>query len=171
MEIENNITTEEFLEKCINKKIKEIYVTGWTEEVIDGINHFCPTDFYYYVEFEDFFICIEGNYDAMKFYLHKEIKCFFEEDLEEDEPFTIMTVNKENYSTEKIISFELIYDEHNNLWALGARLENRNLYPAMQSRYIFFNALNFDGLTFGYERDKDYYYGDDKHYRLEKYPS
>ncbi len=123
MEIENNITTEEFLEKCINKKIKEIYVTGWTE-IIDGINHFCPSGFYYYVEFEDFFICIESNDSkGMQFYPHKEIQCFFEENLEEDEPFTIMTVNTEDYSTEKIISFELICDEHNYLWALGTRLE------------------------------------------------
>ena len=171
MGIKNNITTEEFLEKCINKTIEEIYVTGWTE-VKDGINFFEPMDFYYYVKFEDFFICIESNDSkGMQFYLHREIQCFFEEDLENDEPFTIMTVNKEDYSTEKIIGFELFYDEHDYLWALGTKLENTDQYYGIKNRYIFFNALNIDGIILGHKRDKDYYFGDNKRFRLVKYPS
>lgn len=56
MEIENNIKTEDFLNRCLDKKVKEIYVTGWTE-IKDGINFFDPMRFFYYLEFEEFFIC------------------------------------------------------------------------------------------------------------------
>lgn len=106
----------------------------------------------------------------MQFYLHKEIQCFFEEDLEDEEVFTIMSVSKEDYSTEKIISFDLFYDEHNYLWGLGIKFDETDRFYGIKNRYIFFNALSIDGIIFGYERDRDYY-GDNERFYLKKYPN
>ncbi len=169
MVIKNKIETKDFLKRCVNQKVKEIYVTGWTK-IKDGINFFNPMPWYYYIEFENFLICIELDdlEYGLRFYIHDQIQCNFEEIFEDNEIFTIARANGIDYEGLEIESFDIFYSKTDNYpWALGLEF---NKEKSFESSYVFFNGLSIDGINFGNRRDKDYYFGSDERFRLVKYP-
>lgn len=172
MEIENKIETEVFLNRCLNKKVKEIYITGWTE-IKNGINFFHPFLKYYYIEFEDFYICIERDdlKYGFRFYVHKKIQCNFEDIFKDREIFTIARVNETDYEGQKVVSYDLFYSKIDGyVWALGIQFEDtRYMHP--NHKHAFFDGVSsFDGIIFGDQTLKNTYLEDDR-FLLVKYPS
>ena len=170
MEIENQIDINDFLKRCINERIKGIYVTGWTE-VKNNINFFERMDFFYYLEFEKFFICIELDEikHGLRFYIHKEIKCNFQEIFEGGEVFTVTNADERDFNGLEIKSFDIFYSKSDKFpWALGIKFKDTK---SIRNRYAFFDGLSFDGIIFGDEKDKDFHYSKDERFALKKFPS
>ena len=144
----------ELLKDCINKKVKDIYVTGYSE-VRSNFNFFSPTLWWYYIEFDNYFLCVKSDETKgmLQISTHREIQCNF--DIEEEDIFTVSSINKETYS--KVIRFDLFCgNDDSNIYALGIFFEN--------NKYTFFDSLNLDGIIVGNENDKDKYQQDNRFY-------
>src|SRR5690242_2603728 len=94
------------LENCINKRVKDIYVTGYSE-VRDDFNFFSAMLWWYYIEFENHFLCLESNeaVGMLDISLHQKIRCNFE--IEDGDIFTVTSIYKESNS--ELIGFDLFY--------------------------------------------------------------
>ena len=86
----------ELLKSCLDTEIEDIFVTGYSE-IRENYNYFSSMSFYY-IKFRDFFLCVssDSNTGVLRFDLQEEIECDFE--IEEEDVFTISTVNNEDYS-------------------------------------------------------------------------
>jgi hypothetical protein len=92
--------------------------------------------------------------------LQKEIQCNFE--LEEENVFTISAVSKEDYSGQKIISYDVFFGSTDNyIYGIGIQCED-NKYLHKNNKYIFFDSLSFDGIEFGNKAEKRRYLADER---------
>lgn len=161
-----NAQSLEILKTRLNKDIKDIYVTGWTE-IRENYHYFSTMDWWYYIEFENFFLCIEAlpTIGTIRLRIEKGIQCNFE--IDEDDIFTVKTIDNKTYLGQEIVEFDLFYSNNNHeLFALGIQFKD-NKYVHKDSKYVFFNSLNFDGIEIGSERNKHQFSKDDCFY-LEK---
>lgn len=147
------------LKSCLNKEIEEIFVTGYSE-IKEGYNYFEPMLWWYYIKFEDSFLCIsDSDIGVLKFNFQKEIKCNF--DIEEEDVFMVSTVNTADYSGQKIISYDVFFGSRDNhIYGIGIQCED-NKYLHKNNKYIFFDLLSFDGIEFGNKAEKERYLTDD----------
>ena len=150
----------ELLKNCLDKEIEEIFVTGYSE-IRESCNYFSSMDFYY-IKFEDFFLRIstDSNIGVLKFNRQTEIKCDFE--IEEEDVFTISTVNKENYSGQKVVSYDVFFGNNDShIYAIGIQFED-NKYLHKQHKYIFFSCLSFEGIIFSDKPEMEKLLNDDR---------
>ena len=153
------------LKDFINKETKEIYLTGWSD-VGKNFNTFHAMLWWYYIEFENCFICIESSQSVgtIQVSIHKNIQCNF--DIDESDIFTVSSVNEIDYSGQKIIDYDLIFDKENHdIYAIGIQFYD-NKYSHKNHKYAFFNSLSLDGIIFGNERDKEHFLSDQRFYSI-----
>lgn len=163
MSEDENQPTINILNNCLNKEIKEIYVTGYSE-IRNKFNFFSTIDWWYYIEFEDFFLCISSSQSRgmLQLFIHQEILCNF--DLQENDVFTVATINKETYLGQKIVRCDLIYGNFDpELLALGIQFED-NRYLHKDNKYVFFDSSTFDGIEVGDLSDRDNLLEDERFY-------
>lgn len=147
-------STIEILNNCINAKIKNIYVTGYSE-VRNDFNFFSPMFWWYYLEFKDYFLCLDTSDETkeMQIFISQKIQCNF--DIEEEDIFTITSVNKETSS--EIADFDIFTAKYSsNIVALGILFKDE--------KYVFFDSLNWDGIIIGDIKNKLNYLEDDRFY-------
>lgn len=156
----------EILKICLNQEIKEIYVTGWTE-IREKYHYFSTMDWWYQIEFEDFFLCVEASQTigTIKLHIHQNIQCNFE--IAEDDIFTVKAIDKKTYLGQEVVEYDLFYsnDDH-ELFALGIQFKD-NRYLHKNNQYVFFNSLTFDGIEVGNKRNCEELLKDKRFY-LEK---
>jgi hypothetical protein len=150
--IKNNQSIE-ILKSCLNREIKDIYVTGWTE-AREKYHYFSAMHWWYYIKFEDFLLCFESSQTRgiLEFHIHPEIKCNF--DIEKDDIFTITQIDKRDYSGQKIANYDLGYDFNHQLIALGIQFEDTR-FVHKNNKYVFFNSLSVDGIEVGDEHNRN----------------
>ncbi len=166
MNEDRNRKSIKILKNCLNKELKNIYVTGYSE-VKDEFNFFSPMNWWYYLEFADCFLCIESSQTTgvIELHIHQNIQCNF--DIEKVDIFTVAMINNENYLGKKIVAFDLIYGTFDpGLFALGLQFEDRR-YAYQNNKYVYFNSLNFDGIEVGDKSNRDELL-EDKRFYLEK---
>jgi hypothetical protein len=164
---ENKTEIVDILNKCLNKEIKEVYVTGYSE-IRDGYNFFSTMNWWYYLEFEGFFLCVASSTTVgmIELYIHQSIQKNFE--LDNGDIFTVSPINKQDYLGQEVIGYDLIYDFDHQLFALGIQFKD-NRYLDKHNKYVFFNSLTLDGFEVGDEKDKDIFLEDTRFY-LKKFP-
>lgn len=158
-----NTQSLEILKTCLNKEIKEIYVTGWTE-IREKYHYFSTMDWWYYIEFENYFLCIEASQTigTIKLHMHQNIQCNFE--IEEADIFTVKAINNKTYLGQEVVEYDLFYSNSDHeLFALGIQFED-NRYLHKNNQYVFFNSLTWDGIAIGDERDKRDFLKDERFY-------
>ena len=167
MKFESCTEIADVLNKCLNKTIKDIYVTGYSE-VRDGYNLFSTMNWWYYLEFESFFLCVTANQanGLIELYIHQNIQKNFE--IDNDDVFTVSPINNENYLGQEVVECDLIYDFNHQLFALGIQF-NDTRYVHKNNKYVFFNSLTFEALEVGDEKAKDLLLEDARFY-LKKFP-
>jgi len=166
MHDDKNLKSIEILKGRLNKEIREIYVTGFSE-VRSDFNFFSTMDWWYYVEFEDCFLCIETSQTigTIELHIHQNIQCNFE--IQEDDIFTVKAINNTDYRGQKIVAYDLFYGvPDSELFAFGIQFEDPRTLDK-RDRYVFFDSLTFDGIEVGDRRKRDRYLEDDRFY-LEK---
>lgn len=150
----------ELLRSCLNEEIEEIFVTGYSE-IRKGYNYFSSMDFYY-IKFEEFFLRIysDSNIGVIKIDFQKEIQQDFE--IEEEDIFTISTVNKVDYSSQKVVGYDVFFgNDDSHIYGLGIQCED-NKYIDKHHKYLFFSCLSFDGIIFGDRREMEKLLNDDR---------
>jgi hypothetical protein len=156
------------LKSCLNREIEEIFVTEYSE-IREDYNYFSSMSFYY-IKFADFFLRIssDSNIGVLKFHTQKKIQCNFE--IDEEDIFTISTVNKEDYSGQKVVAYDVFFgNDDNHIYGIGIQFED-NKYVHKDNKYIFFSCLSFDEIIFGNEDIRDNYLADSR-FRLTKFES
>lgn len=157
----------EILKTCLNKKIEDIYVTGWTE-IRENYSYFSTMDWWYYIQFQDLLLCISSDTTKgmMQFDIQKEIKCNFE--IENDDKFTIMRVNNINqkhYDGWKIYGLELFFGNYFPQEPAALGFECKDFNGGFETdRYIFFDVMTLDGIEVGDEKNRDKFLEDKRHY-------
>lgn len=138
------------LKEYINRKVKDIYVTGYSERRI-AYNFFSTMNWWYYIEFENNFLCLASNEinGILEFSIQDQIKCNF--NIESEDVFTITSISKENYS--EILEFDLFFGKDDlKIYALGIAFKDEN--------YVFFDSLNWNGIKIGDKSKKDIFMQD-----------
>jgi len=168
MEIENKTEMINVLKQCLNKEIRGIYVTGYSE-VKEDYNLFSTMDWWYYIEFENFFLCIASSQarGMIQLYICPNIQCNFE--LYDGDVFTVAPINNKIYLGQEIVSYDLIYGNFDTeLFALGIQFKD-NRYVHKDNKYVFFDSMTFDGIEVGVEKDRDRLLEDNRFY-MKKFP-
>ena len=131
MKKEKKIEISDALKQCINKNVKDIYVTG-VAGVKNDYNFFTTLQWWYYIKFEEFFLllsCDPTTLGIIEFSVENKIKPNFE--IEEGEHFTVASVNSDNYS--KIVGYDLFYGKHDSkLYGLGIKFKSKNMFFLIQ---------------------------------------
>jgi hypothetical protein len=156
MKRDNNLKTLSILESYINKDIKDIYVTGYSE-IKTNFNFFSAMLWWHYIEFEDDFLCLDSSNEVeqLQIYSCENFKCNFE--IEEGDVFTVASIKKDISS--KIISFEVFCNkESSKITALTILLKNSN--------YIFFDSLTWNGIDVGNKTNKNSYLQDNRFHAI-----
>jgi hypothetical protein len=140
------------LKACLHRAIKDIYVTGYSEDR-GGFYVFSAMPWWYYIEFDNEFLCLAVENDSVQIQplICKKIQCNF--DIEKEDLFTIASIRKEPFS--EIIGFDLVLNRSSSvISALGIELMNDD--------YIFFDALTWDGIKISNAVGKHKYLKDER---------
>lgn len=168
MKTEDKIEIVNVLKKCLNEEIKGIFVTGFSE-VKDYYNLFFTMDWWFYIEFEKYFLCIASDTTKgmIQLHIHQNIKCNFE--LNEEDVFTVSPIDSKAYLGQEIIGYDLVYGNFDpELFALGIQFKD-NKYVQKDNKYVFFNSASLDGIEVGGKGDRDSLLEDDRFY-MKKFP-
>ncbi len=157
----------EILTSCLNKSIKDIYVTGWTE-VRENYNCFSTMDWWCYVQFDHLLLCFSSDTTKgmLQVDIHQKIECNFE--IEDDDEFTVMRINNINqghYNGWVITDIELFFGNYYPQEPAALGFECKDFNGGVETnRYIFFDAMTIDGIEVGDEKDKTSFLEDKRHY-------
>lgn len=154
------------LKSCLDKTVQDIFVTGWTE-IQDKYYYFSAMGWWYYFQFDDLLFCLSAQDNGMLHVdIQEEIKCNF--DIEDEDEFTIMRVNSVNegyYTGWKVVGVELFFGDYypQEPAAVGFQCKYFN-EGSEKIGYIFFDAMNIDGIVVGDEKLKKLFLEDERYY-------
>lgn len=143
---------EYLLEKYLNRKVKDIYVTGYSEKR-NNCFYFSTMNWWFYIEFENNFLCIESAEvnGTLSFSDQNQIKCNF--NIESEDVFTVTSISKATFS--EVLAFDLFTGKNDSKnYALGVEFKD--------GKYVFFNSLDWDGIKIGGKIEKDNFLKDDR---------